>query len=145
MCGKYGGLLATLVYIILDIFVFQTTAILVTNFVIPSLGKSRSMLNMNIVFPILCRLWKSTARGTRPAHQPAGLSAPASMYISRKIAETYPLVFESCMMLAYNTPWCYPMHDDTKTRVKGTDPVDEESHTHKMPTHHHEDLRRHEP
>ena len=88
--------LATLVYIILDIFVFQTTAILVTNFVIPSLAREQVMLNMNIVFPILCRLWKSTLGAQDTAHQPAGLSAPASMYISRKIAETYPLVFESC-------------------------------------------------
>ena len=75
-----------------------------------------------------------------PAHQPAELSAASAMYISRKIAETYPLVFESCMILGYNSPWAYPMHDDNKTRIKGTDPVDEESHTHKMPAHQHEEI-----
>ena len=50
--------LATIVYVLLDIFIFQTTAILVSNFVIPNLAREQIMQNMNIVFPILCRLWK---------------------------------------------------------------------------------------
>lgn len=128
-------LIATAVYLVLDIVIFQTTAVLCTSFIIPNLAREQVMQNMNIVFPILCRLWKNTLGAQDVAHQNTDLSAPGAMYISRKIAETYPLVFESKMMLGYNTPWVYPMHEDNKTRIKGTDPVDEESHTHRMPTY----------
>ena len=128
-------LIAVAVYLVLDIAVFQTTAVLCTSFIIPNLAREQVMQNMNIAFPILCRLWKSTLGAQDVAHQPTDLSAPGAMYISRKIAETYPLVFESRMLLGYNSPWVYPTHDDNKTRIKGTDPVDEESHMHKMPSY----------
>ena len=128
-------LIATTVYLLLDILLLQTTAILATSFIIPNLAREQVMQNMNIVFPILCKMWKTTLGTQDAAHQKTDLSAPGAMYISRKIAETYPLVFESRMLLGYNTPWVYPMHEDNKTRVRGTDPVDEESHTHKMPTY----------
>jgi len=110
-------MLACGVYLVLDVSILQTYPIIMTSYIIPSLARFQIRKSMVKIIPLICRLWTEHKERT-DINKKQPLSAAADLYISRKIADTFPLVFEAHLVRAFNSPWPVPPQEKNLEEIE---------------------------
>ena len=104
------------IYFALDVLVFSAYPVLVTAYLVPSMARWQIRKSLSTTIPLICKLWDDQKVRREPSTS-SSLSAPADLYISRRIAEKFPLVFESHIVRSYNTPWPVPRTESSQSQM----------------------------